>query len=112
MEVNSEIYALAALPPEKEPRYPLDRKLDHPKSRSGRGDEQNTRYYKADLIKEDEVGGTRSTHGSNEIFVNNFGSETLRATKEDNAKMELREIRCDGRRGLNRLRMVYNGGLL
>jgi hypothetical protein len=35
-------HAAAALPPRKEPRYPLDRKLRRPQSRSGRcGEKKN-----------------------------------------------------------------------
>jgi hypothetical protein len=40
MEVSGQFHALAALPPEKEPRYLLDRRLCRPQSRSGRGDEE------------------------------------------------------------------------
>jgi hypothetical protein len=40
MEVSDQIHALAALPQGKSPRYSLDRRLDGPQSRSGRGDEE------------------------------------------------------------------------
>jgi hypothetical protein len=38
--VNGQLYATAALPPGKITRYPLDRKLDSPQSRSGRSGEE------------------------------------------------------------------------
>jgi hypothetical protein len=37
MEVSGQLHAPAALPPRKEPGYPLDRRLGGPQSRSGRG---------------------------------------------------------------------------
>jgi len=37
MEVSGQLHAPAALPPGKEPWYPLDRRLGGPQSRSGRG---------------------------------------------------------------------------
>jgi len=37
MEVSDQLHAPAALPPRKEPWYPLDRRLGRPQSRSGRG---------------------------------------------------------------------------
>jgi hypothetical protein len=37
MGVSGQIHATASLPPWKEPRYPLDRKLGGPQSRSGHG---------------------------------------------------------------------------
>jgi hypothetical protein len=40
MEVSGKLHAPAALPPEKESRYPLDRRLGGPQSRSGRGGEE------------------------------------------------------------------------
>jgi hypothetical protein len=40
MEVSSELHAPATLSPGKEPRYPLDRRLGGPQSRSGDGDEE------------------------------------------------------------------------
>jgi hypothetical protein len=43
MEVSGQLHAPAALYPEKETRYPLDRRLDGPQSRSGRdGEEKNS----------------------------------------------------------------------
>jgi len=43
MEVSGEIHAQAALLPEKEPRYPFDRRLSGPQSGSGRdGEEKNS----------------------------------------------------------------------
>jgi hypothetical protein len=36
MEVSGQLHALAALPPGKEPPYPLDRRLVGPQSRCGR----------------------------------------------------------------------------
>jgi hypothetical protein len=39
MEVSCQFHAPAALPPWKEPRYPLDRRLGGLQSRSGRGGE-------------------------------------------------------------------------
>jgi hypothetical protein len=36
MEVSGQIHASAALPPGKDPQYPLDRRLGGPQSRSGR----------------------------------------------------------------------------
>jgi len=39
MELTGQLYAPAALPPGKEPLVPLDRRLDGPRSRSGRGGE-------------------------------------------------------------------------
>jgi hypothetical protein len=36
MEMSGQLHAPAALPPGKEPRYPLDRTLGGPQSRSGR----------------------------------------------------------------------------
>jgi hypothetical protein len=38
--VSGQLHAPAALPPGKEPQYPLDRWLGGPQSRSGRGDEE------------------------------------------------------------------------
>jgi len=37
MEVSDQLHAPAALPPGKNPRYPLDRRLGGTQSRSGRG---------------------------------------------------------------------------
>jgi hypothetical protein len=37
MEVNGQFQALATLPPDNEPRYPVDKKLGVHKSWSGRG---------------------------------------------------------------------------
>jgi len=40
MEVSGQLHAPAALTPRKSQWYPLDRRLDGPKSRSGRGGEE------------------------------------------------------------------------
>jgi hypothetical protein len=40
MEVSGQLHDLAALPPEKDPRYPLDRWMGEPQSRSGHGVEE------------------------------------------------------------------------
>jgi hypothetical protein len=40
MEVDGQLHASAALPQRKKPRYPLDRRLVGPQSRSGRGGEE------------------------------------------------------------------------
>jgi hypothetical protein len=40
MEVSGQLHAPAALPQEKRPRYPLDRMLGGPQSRSGHGGEE------------------------------------------------------------------------
>jgi hypothetical protein len=40
MEVSGQLHVPAALPPEKSPWYPLDRRLSGPQSRSGRGGEE------------------------------------------------------------------------
>jgi hypothetical protein len=40
LEVSRQLHAPAALPPGKGPRYPLDRRLGGPQSRSGRFGEQ------------------------------------------------------------------------
>jgi hypothetical protein len=40
MEVSGQLYAPAALPPGKIPRYPLDRRLGGPQSGYGRGSEE------------------------------------------------------------------------
>jgi hypothetical protein len=40
MEVSGQLYAPAALPQEKNPWYPLGRRLGGPQSRSGRGGEE------------------------------------------------------------------------
>jgi hypothetical protein len=40
MEVSGQLHAPAALPPRKEPQYPLDRKLGGPQSRPGRDGEE------------------------------------------------------------------------
>jgi hypothetical protein len=40
MEVSGQLHAPAALPPEKSPCYPLDRRLSELQSRSGRGGEE------------------------------------------------------------------------
>jgi hypothetical protein len=40
MEVSGKLQAPAALPPEKEPRYLLDRRLGGPQSQSGREGEE------------------------------------------------------------------------
>jgi hypothetical protein len=42
MEVSGQLHAPTALPPGKEPPYPLDKRLGGPQSRSGRyGEERN-----------------------------------------------------------------------
>jgi hypothetical protein len=41
-EVCGQLHTPAALPPGKEPFYPLDRRLSGPQSRSGRGSEENS----------------------------------------------------------------------
>jgi hypothetical protein len=40
MEVSGQLHDPAALPPGKEIRYPLDRRLGRPQSRSGSGGEE------------------------------------------------------------------------
>jgi hypothetical protein len=40
MEVSGQLHAPAVLPQGKNPRYPLDRTLGGPQSRSGRGGEE------------------------------------------------------------------------
>jgi hypothetical protein len=40
MEVSGQLHAPVALPQRKGPRYPLDRRLVEPQSRSGRGGEE------------------------------------------------------------------------
>jgi hypothetical protein len=59
MEVSGQLHAPAALPPGKEPRYPLDRRLGGPKSCSGRGGEEKNsqplleiynRYSSVDIV--------------------------------------------------------------
>jgi hypothetical protein len=40
MGASGQFHTPAALHPGKEPRYPLDRRLDVPQSRSGRGGEE------------------------------------------------------------------------
>jgi hypothetical protein len=40
MDVSGQLHAPAALPPGKEPWYPLDRRLGGSQSRSGRGGEE------------------------------------------------------------------------
>jgi hypothetical protein len=40
MEVSGRLHPPAALPPVKEPRYPLDRRLGGPQNRSGDGVEE------------------------------------------------------------------------
>jgi hypothetical protein len=43
MEVSGQLHVPATLSPGKEPRYPLDRRLGGPQSRSGRdGEEKNS----------------------------------------------------------------------
>jgi hypothetical protein len=42
MERSGQLYAPAALPPGKEPRYPLDKRLGGPQSRFGRCGEQKS----------------------------------------------------------------------
>jgi hypothetical protein len=44
MEVNGQFHAPVALPPEIDPRYPRDKKLGGPQSRSGRGGENENPY--------------------------------------------------------------------
>jgi hypothetical protein len=55
MGVSGQLRAPAALPPGKEPRYPLDRRLGGPQGRSGRGGEEtkkwNTRNRNRKAIK-------------------------------------------------------------
>jgi hypothetical protein len=46
LEVSGQLHDPAALPPEKEPRQPLDRKLDGPQSQSGRREGENSWYYR------------------------------------------------------------------
>jgi hypothetical protein len=43
MEVSGQLHVPAALPPEKKPWYPLDRRLGGAQSRSGRGGEEKYR---------------------------------------------------------------------
>jgi hypothetical protein len=46
MEVSGQFHAPASFPPGgKSPRYPLDRRLGGPQSRSGRGDEEKEFYH-------------------------------------------------------------------
>jgi hypothetical protein len=40
MEVSGQLHAAAALPPEKQPPYPLDWRMCGPQSRSGRGSKE------------------------------------------------------------------------
>jgi hypothetical protein len=40
MEVSGQLHAAATLPPEKEPLYPLDRRVGGPQTMSGRGSEE------------------------------------------------------------------------
>jgi hypothetical protein len=40
MEVGGQLHGPAALPPEKSPLYPLDRRIGGAQSRSGRGGEE------------------------------------------------------------------------
>jgi hypothetical protein len=40
MDVSGQLHAPAELLPEKEPCYPVDRRLDGPQSQSGRGGEE------------------------------------------------------------------------
>jgi hypothetical protein len=40
MEVSDQLHSPAALPPKKEPFYPLDRRLGGLQNRSGRGGEE------------------------------------------------------------------------
>jgi hypothetical protein len=44
MEVSNQLHFLAALPSEKEPRYPLDTRLGGTQSRSGRGGEEKNSH--------------------------------------------------------------------
>jgi len=45
MEVSGQLHAPAALPPGKEPRFPLDRRMGGPQSRAGHdGEEKNTQH--------------------------------------------------------------------
>jgi hypothetical protein len=50
MEVSGQLHAPAALPPGKEPRYALDRRLDGPQSRSGRCGEEKNLYIERKQI--------------------------------------------------------------
>jgi hypothetical protein len=50
MEVSGQLHAPAALPPGKEPWYPLDRKAGGPQRRSGRGDEEKNSKPSPNLI--------------------------------------------------------------
>jgi hypothetical protein len=43
--MSDQLQAPAALPPGKEPRYPLDRRLSGPQSRSGRGGEEKNSQH-------------------------------------------------------------------
>jgi hypothetical protein len=45
MEVSDQHHAPAALPPGKEPQYPLDRRLGGPQSQSGHGGEEKNSTY-------------------------------------------------------------------
>jgi hypothetical protein len=40
MEMSGQLHVLAALPPGKDPQYPLDRRLGGPQSRSGCSSEE------------------------------------------------------------------------
>jgi hypothetical protein len=44
MELSGQLHAAAALPQGKSPRYPLDRRLGGPQSRSGRGGEEKNSH--------------------------------------------------------------------
>jgi hypothetical protein len=46
LEVSGQLHAPAALPPGKSPRYPLDRRMGGPQSRSGRRRRENSWPYR------------------------------------------------------------------
>jgi hypothetical protein len=48
MEVNSQLRTPATLPQSKSLRYPLDRRLGGPQSRSGRGGEEKSAIFAPD----------------------------------------------------------------
>jgi len=53
MEVSGQLHGPAALSPEKERRYPLDRRLGGPQRRSGRGEEEKNSQLP--LVTEDPI---------------------------------------------------------
>jgi hypothetical protein len=69
MEVSGQLHTPAALPPGKETRYPLDRRLSGLQSRSGRGGEERDLLFLILLMNNIITTGTHKKEAS--VIINN-----------------------------------------